>query len=57
MSSNEISTKRTDGRPDADEVRIRLQRAYMVMIRSYLRRHQQAFSPLASTSSKGASDV
>lgn len=56
MSSSETSSKRMSDHPSADEARIRLQYAYMVMIRSYLRRHQQAgHTPAASA--KEAGDV
>jgi hypothetical protein len=54
MSSSESSFKRTSERSDVDEVRSRLQRAYMVMIRSYLRRHrQEATTPSASIKEMG----
>lgn len=56
MSFKENSFKRTSEHTDVDEVRSRLQRAYIVMIRSYLRRHRQE-APTPADSVKEAGDV
>jgi hypothetical protein len=49
MFPTDYLPKPTGERAETDAYRYRLQRAYMVMIRAYLRRHSQSLPAASST--------